>query len=506
MSAWKEYVTAALIGAEKSAPPPLPAAVQQSVTAAEALEPVPRFLTQAGALALWRRLGLVPPTHAAEVKPAAPESTREVSRTSAAHLRMMLGKELGILLEEWLQEAARLGCHVPPELLPALLDRARAHRDLRPAVAAAGGQRAAWLAAHNPEWSFGEALETVDWDTGSRDQRVQLLKVLRASSPAEARAKVESTWKTEPADTRAAFLSALLTGLTDEDIPFLEAALDDRSKEVRKTAVDLLARLPESPFVARMLERAKPVLAYKKGGLLSRASLEISLPENPDAAGVRDGLIPKGFGEQKLLGEKAVWLVLILSAIPLSHWTDTFKQTPEGLVNAVQKSEFAQAVATGWAWAALRQRDPVWAEALLDVPEGMFHHVLPDESLFSVLPDASRARRITAALRAGALKKADPAAWHGLAAQLAALSRPWSGALTRDVLAALRRDASAGGVPWHFREAFTNLLILIPPAMLPEAVDGWPVGEEGVQPLVDLLRFRHDALAALKDLSTPSQS
>ncbi len=496
MSAWKDYVTAALIGAEKTAPPPLPAAVQAPLDPAASLDPTTRFLTHAGALALWRRAGFTPPTTTTEIKPAEAETTREINRTSAAHLRMMLGKDLAILLEEWLQEAARRGRHITPDLLPALLDRARAHRVLRPAVAAAGGQRAKWLAAHNPEWSFSEAIETVDWETGSRDQRVELLKALRATSPAEGRAKVETTWKTEPADTRTAFISALRTGLSDEDAPFLDAALDDRSKEVRKAAVDLLSRLPASPFVARMMERSKPLLVYKKGGLLSKATLEIALPESPDAAGVRDGLIPKGFGEQKLLGEKAVWLVLILSSIPLRHWTDTFNQTPEALVKAVQKSEFAQAVATGWAWAALRQRDAEWADALIDVPEGMFHHVLPDESLFSILPDSARAKRITAALRAGALRKADPGPWHTIAGQLSELSRPWPDALTREVLAALRRDASSG-VPWHFREAFTNLLILIPPAMLPEAVDGWPVGEEGVQPLVDLLRFRHEALTTL---------
>jgi hypothetical protein len=93
--------------------------------------------------------------------------------------------------------------------------------------------------------------------------------------------------------------------LTDEDAPFLDTALDDRSKEVRRAAADLLARLPTSVFVARMLARAQPLLSFKPAKLLSRASLEVTLPSSPDASAARDGLDPKAFGQQKTLGEKA---------------------------------------------------------------------------------------------------------------------------------------------------------------------------------------------------------
>ncbi len=361
---------------------------------------------------------------------------------------------------------------------------------------AAGGRRAHWLATHNPDWTFAAADSPELWEIGNRDQRVTILRALRTTAPAEAREKVEAVWKAEPADVRAAFVAEFGTHLSDDDAPFLDSALDDRSKEVRRATIDLLARLPSSPFSARMMARATPLLSFKRGGLLSRGSIDVTLPPDPDAVANRDGLDPKAFGQQKTLGEKAVLVVLILSAVPLRHWTDTFQQTPAALLKAAEKNEFSHALATGWAWAALRQRDVAWAEALLDGPVQPHAEFLPGEPLLAVLPEAARAGRLAAALHAGALKKGDNAAWQSFAAQLSALPGHWPAALSREVIAALRQ-ASAGGIPWHLRGTAESLLLRLPPALLQEAAHGWPIDQEGVAGLVELLTFRHEALTAL---------
>ena len=496
MSAWNDHVTAALLGAEKTASPPLPSALETVFRETAEMDREIRFLTHAGALALWRRSGLQPARNESEIRAAQAETATPVSRASAAHLRAMLGGRCAAGLPEWLAEAARAGRHVPPELLPALLDRARQDRALRPLAFAAGGRRAQWLASHNSAWSFATAEAPELWETGSRDQRTAILRTLRTNAPAEARAKVEAVWKTEPAEIRTAFLAEFTKNLSDDDAAFLDAALDDRSKEVRRAAVDLLARLPSSPFVARMLTRAAPLLPWKRGGVLTRASLDVSLPPEPDALATRDGLDPKAFGLQKKLGEKAVLLVLILSALPLRHWTDTFHAKPDAILKAAEKSEFARALATGWAWAALRQRDTAWAEASLDAAVQPHSEFLPAEPLLALLPEAERAGRLTAAIRAGALKKSDNAAWHSFAGQLTAFPGHWPLPLAREVVAALRH-AAADGIQWHLRATVESLVLHLPRALLPEAARGWPMDKEGIAGLVELITFRHDALTAL---------
>lgn len=498
MSAWKDCVTAALLGAGKAAMPPLPAQLHEALGDASAVDDEARFLTHAGALALWRRGGRKPTRSETEIRTSDPETTMSLSRASAAHLRAMLSGRCAAVLPEWLGEAGRLALHVPPEFLPALLDRARQDRALRPLVMSAGGRRAQWLAAQNSAWAFAEVDSTELWETGNRDQRVAILRRLRATAPAEARANIEAVWQSEPADIRAPFVAELITNLSDDDAPFLDGILADRSKEVRRAAIDLLARLTASPFVARMIARATPLLAFKGAGLLSRASLEVTLPADPDAPATRDGLDPKAFGQQKTLGEKAVLLVLILSAVPLRHWTDTFKTTPAALLKAAEKNEFARALATGWAWASLRQRDVVWAGALLDGEIEPHAEFLPGP-LLSVLPDAARASRLALALRGGAMKKGDAAAWHSFAAQLSTFPANPPHDLAREILAALRREA-ASGIPWHMRATAESFLLRLPPTMLAEAANGWPLDQEGVGALVELLTFRHDALTALNHL------
>jgi Family of unknown function (DUF5691) len=497
VSAWRDCVTAALLGTEKAGNAPLPEALEPSMASASSLDKEAQFLTRAGALALWRRAGWKPPEGPCEIAPAEAETTHAISALSAGHLHLMLGGRFAGVLPEWLSEAVRLERHVPPELLPALLNRSRQDRALRPLAMAAGGRRANWIAAHNPEWVFAAASSPELWETGNRDQRAAILRTLRTAAPAEARSRVEAVWKEESADVRAAFLVEFGVNLSGDDSPFLETALDDRSKEVRRIAVDLLARLAAVPFVARMLERARPLLVWKPARLLGKGSLEVALPAEPDAAAARDGLDPKAFGAQKALGDRAVLLAQILSAVPLRHWTETFSQTPAALIEAAKKTEFSRALATGWAWAALRQRDAAWAEALLDGPVEPHLELLPNGDLLSVLPEEARATRLGAWIRSGVLKKREYVAWQSLLGQLNAFSAGWPVALGREILSALR-EACEGGLPYHLRAIAESIMLRLPAALLPDAIRAVPSDNETVSGLVELLAFRRDALAALR--------
>jgi hypothetical protein len=496
VSAWRDYVTAGLVGSGKSAPLVLPAQLGGALGEAAAPGDDSRFLTEAGAVALWRRCGWKPARNELPIHPSEPETTAPLGSASAGHLRAMLMGRCIAVLPEWLTEVARLGRHVPHEHLPALLERARQDRALRPLVIAAGGRRAVWLAAQNPSWAFGAVESPELWETGTREQRGAILNSLRASAPAEARAKIEAVWQSEPAEVRAAFITALATNLSDDDAPFLESVLDDRSKEVRRTAADLLARLPSSPFVAGMVARATELVRFTRGGLLSRASLDVTLPAEPDAGSLRDGLDPKAFGPQKRLGERAVVLVLILSAVPLRHWTETFGQTPAAILKAAEKNEFAGALATGWAWAALRQRDAAWAEALIDGPIDPHQEILPAEPLFTLLPEATRVERLANIIRAGTLQKPGSSEWIDCLRELSALSERAPAALVRKALAVLR-DSAGAGLPWQGRPSLEAWFLRMPRPLLAEAATGWPIDQEASASLVELLTFRHDALTAL---------
>jgi hypothetical protein len=140
------------------------------------------------------------------------------------------------------------------------------------------------------------------------------------------------------------------------DEPFLEAALDDRGKTVRRAAAELLPRLTESRFAARMAERARACVRW------SGKAPVVQPPKACDAAMIRDGIEPK---PPVGTGERAWWLGQVLTASPLSAWSAPDYPPPDRLVESLGKNEWIVDLWVAWARAATRERNGDWAEALL---------------------------------------------------------------------------------------------------------------------------------------------
>jgi hypothetical protein len=271
-------------------------------------------------------------------------------------------------------------------------------------VVAAAGPLGPWLATRADHWSFvpGAADPQRVWADGDRAARRVLLARLRATDPAAGRELLARTFAEESGEDRAAFLELLATGLSDDDEPFVEAALDDRRQSVRAAAAELLACLPRSRFAARMAERAAPLLT------LDRRALRVQLPGEPDAAARRDGIAPS---------RRADALAQVLSRAPLATWTERFDRSPEKILKLEVADDYEALVHGAFTIAAQQQRDAAWARALW--------RRRPAAGLLDVLPKAER---------------------EALASQrdelediVASLPRPWGPELSRAVVARLGR-------------------------------------------------------------------
>ena len=229
------------------------------------------------------------------------------------------------VLPEWVRLAQQAGQRAPEEYLPALLDLGARETEMRSVVLAVVGRRGHWLAAYHPKWQYAReavvlATQELDdaqieahWQTGSSSARLALLSHLRATDPARGRELLVNTWKTEKADDRRQFIAALEESLSMDDEPFLETALDDRSKEVRLAVAHCLSQLPDSRLSQRLRERATPLLTLKRGK--KRHTLEISLTEECDKAMQRDGITTDPPARLKL---GAACLVAVPDACPYS--------------------------------------------------------------------------------------------------------------------------------------------------------------------------------------------
>ncbi|WP_344610942.1 DUF5691 domain-containing protein [Dactylosporangium salmoneum] len=506
---WGDVLATALVGTQRRT---LPAGV-----GAPGEDPADALLDAAGALTLYRRAGFRARTGLRVPEPAPDDSAIPlVSWAAAARAADLLAVDaVGYgtsnavpvrdadgrleLLAELLGAVG--GRRVPGELLPALLEVGRRHRALRPFVAAAGGARAEWLARQRPEWGYlgagvveAPADDRQGWELGSIGRRVGILTAVRRGGPQgqqRGRDMLAQVWAAETPDDRAALLGALATGLSGDDEPMLETALDDRRKEVRLAALDLLALLPDSGYARRMTERTTACVRTAGG------RIQVVPPAACDKGMRRDGIVPR---PPAGVGERAWWLEELLTRTPLRVWGD-----PEEFLSRQVTDEWAAVLRRGLARAAAGQRDQEWAAALTGrLTEEVAAGGRPDdrlllEALYDALPSEALASIAVQVLRRGLAG----AAAVGVEHVLELCPRPWPPALVEAVFGALDDLGGRRSAGWRLA-GLCELAALRLPAGTADRATALAIGLPSDDPMsnivgrfADTLRFRHDMLEEL---------
>lgn len=460
-------------------------------------------LLEAAAVALtYRRAGVTTSTGPAPVPPAPAEVDRPLPAAAGARLRRILGdgapggaQVASELLAQWLELAAAHGGHVPPETLPELLDAGRRNGRIRAALGQVGGKRGVWLAGMRDDWRWllDEAPPTTpeDWETGSSGERLAYLIHLRGVDPAAGRDLLAATWAGESSDDRARFLGALESGLSTADDPLLEQALDDRRREVREAALDLLRRLPGSSFGERMTERTRAAVRLERR-TFGRARLIVEPPDDLDPAMRRDGVTATpargiGFG---------AWLLEeIIAGTPLDVWTPAFGRDPRAVIDLARGHDWESPLLHGWAKAAIAQRHAGWAGALISSDSGNPAAGLREAvrwELHLILPPAELAR-----IAADFLRRED----HLANRLLAVHQGDWPDDLAVAVIETIARRARTDRHGWQLSELCRSASMSMPPRYAPHIahlaaqLDQAPADPSRVRPVAELARtltFRHE--------------
>lgn len=505
---WQEISVAALLGTQRKPFQPSPAAgalgrilsaappaVPEGVSAAESV-PDPaggeRLLLRAAALAaLHRRAGRLPPLKSpAFPAPAPAEEWPRCSPQAGRALQHILSGSPA-LLPEWVETAAAARQRAREEHLPALLDQQKALQSLRHAVLPVLGARGRWLAAQNPDWSaFAANPDGRAWLEGQRIERLAYLEDLRAADPSAARELLATAWPQEPPADRLAFLQLLSDGLSMADEPFLETVLDDRRKDVRRVAAELLARLPGSGLVQRMTTRARVLLNWKSG--LLRSAVDVALPESCDPGMLRDSIDPRPPAGSPF-GEKAWCFIQILSFVPPRNWAAAWNKRPLQILDTIRKHEWEAALLEGWQEAALRAQDGEWLEALVN------HHYRSGEQkrlmgLFPRLPAPVKERLLISLLREYPTLSYDQNA----SLFLSTCRHPWSPDLTQAVTASICQNLNKGDLqPWRWEKLLRDLAPYFHPTMLEKSIERIAAalkkkesGDPFVAGLLAMLEFR----------------
>ncbi|MCZ7648093.1 MAG: DUF5691 domain-containing protein [Planctomycetota bacterium] len=514
---WEDILRIALLGTERQEAnlPALSGELGETLASLNADDREGAVLSASAAVALYRRAGVLPARLAkecaADTAPRASSDLPRIGSRAAGHLALILSQTSREVLPEWLAACAAAGKRVPEERLPALLDLGEDQDQWQDAIRKVVGLRGQWLAKHNEDWHWAMGNLTVDergmlevWQTAGKFHRLSLLVLLREKAPDLARQALQSTWREDSTEDRADFLEQFDTGLSIRDEPFLEECLDDRRKEIRQLAEDMLLRIPESRLRSRAIARARSILSIK--GMLKK-TLEVNPPSACDDDMQRDGIDTKGAAGVQM-GEKAFLLMQVVGQAVPSFWCETLKQTPEALLKLAAATDWEASLRLGWQAAARTFRNGEWIEALMDAPpikEKKRTSPIRDSDLIGRLSPESFERIFKRRLKVNGgrltMKKDD----EGLVGLLQEAPRPWTIGLALEILKTLKTE-TRGEPNWHMAMAIKTFALALPPEVLAEALNGWPTDgkywegwKEKVDSFLAMVQFRHDMLKALKE-------
>lgn len=385
---WETALVTALLGADRS---PAPADFETVAGALPRAEPGMALLARVAVAGIHHLAGSGLPPEAFTPAPPCEAKGRPCPLEAAARLGLLLaaGTEARGRVREWCELAAERGMRAPPWLLPAL---APYRREWGETIDAIAGEELDWLDKACAGRGTDAAPTALDEAEASPAERRAAFVAFRLRDPEGARLELEAGFRAEKAEMRQNLVSALEIGLSEADAPFLETCLDDRASGVRSAAQALLQRLAGSLFASRMAARARTILVIESrrkllGGM--KHTLVVTLPEeSPTLA--RDGIEARAY-ERHGGGTKAGLLRTIVAAAPLHAFAE---HPPRLWIELALRSEWPLHIVDGFLGAARRERDLVWARAMVTVlAEGFAGRLSgsqPSEALREIWTRAAR--------------------------------------------------------------------------------------------------------------------
>ncbi|MEN9866429.1 MAG: hypothetical protein RL748_2019 [Pseudomonadota bacterium] len=545
-----------------------------------AQEANPALLWQAmAANDLWQRAGFTPTTSSAHAIPGAPSGrsmpaanpdSRHCPPAAEHILHLILRGIHAELLETWLARAGQAQARLPHQFLVTLLQDGMNKPHLHDLITPLLDARGHWLVAQHPEWSRRYGTVEADdiesqWQHGNQIDRMRALRVMREreqeratereherahegeNKASAARARLEADWASEAPENRAQLLTCLAVNLSPDDEAFLEAALDDKRKEVRMAAINLLRSMSGSQLMQRCQQRLQALFRIERktglvaqiGGLLAQLSsaanaapnqieLHLSLPDACDKAMKRDGV-----GAQKLngLGEKAGWLCDLMRSSHPGFWCQQWQLGPAQVLALLGQQEFkgplhsaiAQAAASALQYRANQENCDWFALVLSHIGAGwpgFDYGLLPDlMQHFTLLPDAMQEKLLLQWLeqssQPGAHQRhpeiaiSNPAQamlnqWSQQRSSSQPLSKTLSQAFFQHAQSALHNHDKPFFHEWEIRHRFKQLSEWLDIASLDYTQHGWPGTSwphwpqwlDAIDKFHETLRFRHQLEAS----------
>ena len=436
-----------------------------------------------------------------------PEAAKGAQETTCSpksmhHLQLILDGKFAKVFPEFMQHLLENGKRLPTEHIPALMNRSDINEwwDLIEMSLSTGGR---WLIAQHSGWQWRvERPGGFGWQTGTREQRLLLLRYLRSKQPGEATELLQNTWPTEAYKDKKSFLKELENGLSAADEPLLELALADRRKEVREVAAALLAKLPQSAFSERMYRRAADCISFKNKKTI------VEPPDEPDEMGQKDGI--KKIAPEWKGGKKAGYLGQVFSKVPPKRWEQFFDAKPAGILKILDRTDWTNVLLLAMAKAAVFHHDEQWMGALLEYwfeneNSPLWNDAVGAKILKLAAPEPVNHIAIKYLNNINGLPEEDSPLFQLLQQNDA----PWENELTMLIIDRLRNwMAITGSQNWdtyHYDKYLEMAGLRAKPALFDFLKKDWKTGvtlwyifEKNVEDMLNVVQFRKGMIAELE--------
>ncbi|MCF6401895.1 DUF5691 domain-containing protein [Chitinophaga filiformis] len=373
---WNNIINTALLGTGKKqlTPADLPAdlvAVAEKIMRDKRLDVETQFLHIAAVMLNYRQSGVNPVNNSGIPLQPAPAEERSYCSTQAVYaLQDALDMDLLPLVTYWLEACHDKGQIVVPEYVPVLLDTAVSQKRIRHLAMTVCGKRGQWLSSMNPDWQFPFAVSNEDrWQTGSPEDRRQVLQEIRQSYPGMAREWLQQTWAQENISTRTEFLKIMRINISEDDLPWLES-LQEKNQKVKDEVWALLKQIPSSFIVQAYWQILQHAISCGPG-----QSLHISLQLPLDKRIIESGIAT--LSNEKNISEEAYILFQLMGSVPPSWWESLFNADKEEVFGLFEKDDLGKRFIPALILAAGRFKDAVWLRLLLEKSTAFYPDVIP---------------------------------------------------------------------------------------------------------------------------------
>ncbi|WP_373548352.1 DUF5691 domain-containing protein [Haliscomenobacter sp.] len=446
----------------------------------------------------WRRAGFSLEQWKGEmpVMEASASGELECGAASARCLQEILEGKYSDALGEWVHLLLQAQQVLPREALPTLFQRSLSDPELWDTIEPAIGGRGQWLLQQNPLWRpLSDVRADAAWGTSTGSARLALLRSMRKQDAALGLNQLRNSWDSEDPAQKAALLAELSHGLNSGDEVFLENCLQERRKETRQMAAELLACIPNSGLTQRYLGYLQDCIELKD------AKIALNLPAEAPEAWRKDGVETSGKAPYSFT-QRSAWLFQLLRRLPPKFWQTKWGLEPLQAIALFAQQDREESWVQALTDASLLHHDLVWQEALaewwLNQPHASSWQTSTGRQLLQGLPAASLEKLLPPFLQKQPyLLEEDQVVTYLLCAN----AQPWNEDLSLALIQPFKRYLAGADNPvwniWHYARLLKALAYHCPPELFIPLNGGWNVDsplwqrwQAEVERMLAVLQFR----------------